>query len=176
MRMRHSSIGLLLECYCCRCTRWFWRWNSSMQGVYTPSRGLKFQNFCPRGKKHGEAQWHRDHLKAMDAREHGNSIRAPLKSGGKRMKSIEILGNIADTWTTSRRSTSQAPHPGTTGTGTRAPSHWYAKTMMIVKLDRSEQGRVFEPTTKILTSLRQQQGRQHYSIPKNERMWPKNIR
>ena len=30
--------------------------------------------------------------------------------------------------------------------------------------------RDFEPTTKIPTSLRQQQGRQHYSIPKNERM------
>ena len=126
----------------------FWRSNSRMQRVYTPWRGLKFQNFCPRGKKHGEAQWHRDHLKAMDAREHGNTIRAPLQSGGKRMKSIEILGNIADTWTTSRRSTSQAPHPGTTGTGTRAPSHWYAKTMMIVKLDRSEQEETLNPLRK----------------------------
>ena len=39
-----------------------------MQSFFTPSRGLKFQNLCPRGKKHGEAQWHRDHWKAMDAR------------------------------------------------------------------------------------------------------------
>ena len=44
----------------------------------------------------------------MPEEEHGNTIRAPLQSGGKRMKSIEILGkptdgqkNIADTWTTS---------------------------------------------------------------------------
>ena len=43
--------------------------------------------------------------------------------------------NIADTWTTSRRSTSLAPHPGIQGTGTRAPSRWHA-TMKIVKLDR----------------------------------------
>ena len=39
-----------------------------MQRVFTPSRGLEFQILCPRGKKHGEAQWHRDHWKAMDAR------------------------------------------------------------------------------------------------------------
>ena len=39
-----------------------------MQRVFTPSRGFKFWNLCPRGKKHGEAQWHRDHWKAMDAR------------------------------------------------------------------------------------------------------------
>ena len=34
--------------------------------------------------------------------------------------------NVADTWTTSRRSTSPTPHPGTRGTCARAPSRWCA--------------------------------------------------
>ena len=126
-----------------------------MQRVFTPSRGFKFWNLCPRGKKHGEAQWHRDHWKAMDAR--GGAWKhdqGSIAISGKRVKSIEILRkpmdgqkNIADTWTTSRRSTSPTPHPGTTGTGTRAPSHWCAM-MMIVKLDRSEQEETLNPLRK----------------------------
>ena len=60
--------------------------------------------------------------------EHGNVVRTLLTSGGTRMRSTEILSmpmdgrkNVADTWTTSRRSTSLAPLPGIGGTGTRAP-------------------------------------------------------
>ena len=33
---------------------------------------------------------------------------------------------IVDTWTTSRRSTSPAAQPGTSGTVTKTPSYWYA--------------------------------------------------
>ena len=91
------------------------------------------------------------------------------------MKSIEILSkptdgqkNIADTWTTSRRSTSLTPHLGIRGTGTRAPS-------LLVCNDKDLQAgpmkarREFKPTTKILASLRREQGRQNSLIPKNER-------
>ena len=92
------------------------------------------------------------------------------------MKSIEILGNptvgqknIADTWTTS-----------TIGISHTAPwhhRHRYESAITLVRNDDDDREagpirarRDFEPTTKILTSLRQQQGRQHSSIPKNERM------
>ena len=34
--------------------------------------------------------------------------------------------NIADTWITSRRTTSPAAHVGKSGTGTRTPSYWNA--------------------------------------------------
>ena len=54
----------------------------------------------------------------MPEEEHGNTIRTPSQSGGKRMNSIEILSkptdgqkNIADTWTTSRRLISSAEAP-----------------------------------------------------------------
>ena len=90
--------------------------------------------------------------------------------------SIEIFSkptdgqkNIADIWTTSRRSTSLTPHSGIRGTGTRAPSRWGA-TMRIVKLDQRKQEKDFNTTTKFLASLRQDQGRQNSFIPKNERM------
>ena len=53
--------------------------------------------------------------------------------------------NFADTWTTSRRSTSPTPHPGIRGTGTRAPSRWYAMMMMIAKLDRCEHEEILSP-------------------------------
>ena len=63
------------------------------------------------------------------------------QSDGNRMSSTEIRSwpmdgqkNIADTWTTSRRSTSIASQPGSRGTGTRAPSRWRV-TKRIVKLD-----------------------------------------
>ena len=48
------------------------------EGFHTLAR-TQNPDLCPRGKKHGKAQWHRDHWKAMDAdEEHGNTIRAPL--------------------------------------------------------------------------------------------------
>ena len=52
--------------------------------------------------------------------------------------------NFAHTWTSSRRSTSPTPHPGIRGTGTRAPSRWYA-VMMIAKLDRCEHEEILRP-------------------------------
>ena len=52
--------------------------------------------------------------------------------------------NFAHTWTSSRRSTSPTPHPGIRGTGTRAPSRWYA-VMMIAKLDRCEHEEMLRP-------------------------------
>ena len=92
------------------------------------------------------------------------------------MKSIEILGNptvgqknIADTWTTS-----------TIGISHTAPwhhRHRYESAITLVRNDDDDREagptrarRDFEPTTKINTSLRQEQGRQNSSIPKNERM------
>ena len=44
---------------------------------------------------------------------------------------------IFDAWATSRRSTSPAAQPGTSGTSTKTPSSWYP-LMMIGKLDRCE--------------------------------------
>ena len=75
----------------------------------------------------------------------------------------------ADTWFTSRRSTSPTPHPGT-------QRHRYESTITLVCNDDDRQagpmrGRtVFQPTTRILTGLRQEQGRQNSFIPKNERV------
>ena len=83
-----------------------------------------------------EAQWQKDHWKAMNA-----------LSGVRKNKhaSIVLSGQkiIADTWTTSRRSTSPTAQPGTSGTGTKTPSCWYA-VMMIGKLDRCEGEKIFQ--------------------------------
>ena len=97
------------------------------------------------------------------------------------MKSIEILGNptdgqknIADTWTTSTIAISH--------TAPWHHRHRYESAITLVCNDDDDREagpitarRDSEPTTKILTSLRQQQGRQHYSIPKNERMWQRTF-
>ena len=73
------------------------------------------------------------------------------------MKSFEILSkptdgqkNIADTRTTSQRSTSLTPNPGTRGTVTCNDGDRHAGPMKARK--------DFNPTTKILESLRQEQG------------------
>ena len=91
------------------------------------------------------------------------------------MKSTEILSNpkdgqknIADTWTTSRRSISSAPRPGSRGTGTRAPSRWCA--MMDRQAGPIKARTYLKPTTKIPTCLRQEQGQQNSFIPKNARV------
>ena len=54
---------------------------------------------------------------------------------------IDGRKNIAETWTTSRRSTSLISHPGIRGIGTRAPSRWYA-TGRIVKLVQWKQEKI----------------------------------
>ena len=154
-----------------------------MQRVFTPSRGLKFQNLCPRGKKHGEAQWHRDHWKAMDAR------RGAWKHD---------QGTIAIRWQEDEKyRNSRQPHGwteehcryldylATIGISHTAPwhhRHRYESTITLVRNDDDDREagpirarRDFEPTTKILTCLRQQQGRQNSSIPKNERMRPRTF-
>ena len=73
-------------------------------------------------------------------------------------------------WTTSRRSTSPTAHPW-------PQRHRYDSTITLVCNDDDRQAgpmrarKDFKPSTKILTSLRQAQGRQKNSfIPKNERM------
>ena len=98
----------------------------------------------------------------MPEEEHGNMIGTLSQSGGNRTRSTEILiepmdgqKNIADTLTTSRRSTSLFTDPGIRGTGTKAPSRWRA-TMRIVKLDQLKARKGFKPTTTILASLRQE--------------------
>ena len=86
-----------------------------------------------RGKKHGETQWQQDHWKAMDvrrgAKKHNkDTITIRWQQDEKYRNSQQADGqkNIADTWTTSRRSTSLTPHLGITGTSTRTPSRWHA--------------------------------------------------
>ena len=112
----------------------------------------------------------------MPEEEQERRVTTPLCSGGKRTKSIEILreltdgqNNFADTWTTSRRSTSPDTAPWHQRHGYETPSCWYAM-MMIAKLDRCEREKDFKSTTQTLTSLRQEQGRQNSKIPKNERV------
>ena len=90
----------------------------------------------------------------MPEEEQEGSVTTPLWSDGKSTKSTEILSkplderkNFADTWTTSRRSTSPAPHPGTRGTGTRTPSHWCA-LVMIAKPDRCQHEKIWNPQRK----------------------------
>ena len=85
-------------------------------------------------------------------------------SGGNRMRSTEILSepmdgpkNLADTWTTSRRSTSLTSHPSIKGTSTKAPSRWRA-TRRIVKLDQGKQEQIrthYEHSRKSSTRTRQ---------------------
>ena len=104
-----------------------------------------------RGKRHGEAQWQRDHWKAMDARRGARGkghdtivIRwQEMESTGILRKPVDGPKKIADTWTTSRRSTSPMPHPGTRGTGTRAPSYLFS--MMTSKLDQRKQEKISSP-------------------------------
>ena len=95
---------------------------------------------------------------------------------GSRLHCIEILRkpvdgqkNFADTWITSRRSTSPTP----------APWHQrrrYQSTITLVCNDDDRQAgpmrarKDFRSVTKILTRLRQEQGRQNSFIPKNERV------
>ena len=138
-----------------------------MQRVFTPSRGLKFQNLCPRGKKHGEAQWHRDHWKAMDARrgawkhdqgtiairwEEDEKYRNSRQPHGWTEEYCRYLDYLDDRHLPHRTLAPQAPEAGP------------------IRARRDS-----EPATKILTSLRQQQGRQNSSIPKNDRMRPRTF-
>ena len=106
-----------------------------------------------RGKKHCETQRQQDHWKAMNARRGAwtrgkDTIKISWKENAKYRHSpkrfIDGKKIIADTWSTSRRSTSFAPHPGIRGTGTRAPPRWRA-TMRIVKVDRCEQQKTSNP-------------------------------
>ena len=80
----------------------------------------------------------------MPEEEQERTITNPSCSDGRMTKSIENLRKLmdgqkkfADTWTTSRRSTSATAQPGTSGTGTKTPSSWYPM-MMIAKLDWCE--------------------------------------
>ena len=153
-----------------------------MQRVFTPSRGFKFWNLCPRGKKHGEAQWHRDHWKAMDARggawKHDQgSIAIRRQEGEKYRNSPKAHG-----WT--EEYCRYLDYLATIGISHTAPwhhRHRYESTITLVCHDDDREAgpirarRDSESTTKILTSLRQEQGRQHYSIPKNERMWQRTF-
>ena len=113
----------------------------------------------------------------MPDEEHRNTIRAPLYSGGKRTKIIEIPRQPHG-WTEEH-----CPCPdylATIDISHTAPwhhRHRYESTITLVCNDDDDREagpirarRDFEPTTKLLTSLRQQHGGQHYSIPKNERM------
>ena len=89
----------------------------------------------------------------MPKEEQGRTITIPSCSDGRMTKSIENLRKfmdgqkiIADTWTSSRRSTPPT-QPGTSGTGTKTPSYWYL--MMISKLDRCEREKISSPPCKI---------------------------
>ena len=116
---------------------------------------LSCSNKSIRGKKHGETQWQQDHGKVTNAKRrakrHGKDT---ITIWWQQERSTEILSepmdgrkNIADTWTTSRRSTSLTPHPGIRSTGTRAPTRWQA-TMRIVKLDQWKQEEISDPLRK----------------------------
>ena len=93
-----------------------------------------------------------------------NVTRTLSKSGGNKMRSTEILSepmdgrkNIADTCTTSRRSTSESNITLACNDEDRQAGPMKAR-------------KDFRPTTKMLASLRQEQGRQNSFIPKIERM------
>ena len=127
-----------------------------------------------RGNRHGEAQCgKRDHWKAMDAQRGARrTITNPSCSDGRMTKSIENLRKfmdgqkiIADTWTTSRRSTSATAQPGTSGTCTKTPSSWYP-VMMIGKLDRCEREKTLCRPRKLSQIFDENEDDR---IPKNER-------
>ena len=91
----------------------------------------------------------------MPKEEQEGTVTIPSCSDDRMTKSIENLRNImdglkiiADTWTTSRRSTSPTTQLGTSGTGTKTSSYWYP-TMMISKLDRREREKKTSPPHKI---------------------------
>ena len=76
-----------------------------------------------RGKKYGETQWQQDHWKAVDAKRGAKKQnKATITIRWQQDESTEILSspidgqkNVADTWTTSRRSTSLTSQTGSTG-------------------------------------------------------------
>ena len=91
----------------------------------------------------------------MPEEEQERTITNPSCSDGKVTKRFENLRNVmdgqknfADTWTTSRRSTSLALHPGISGTGTKTPSCWFLM-MMIGKLDRCVHEQILSPPRKL---------------------------
>ena len=124
-----------------------------------------------RGKRHGEAQWQKDHWKARDAhRGSKKTTMIPSCSDGRVTKSIESLRMFMDeqkiivgTWTTSRRST---VHLGTSGTGTRTPSYWYP--IMTSKLDRCEREEISSPHAQSHSSSTRTRTTKRLH-PKNER-------
>ena len=99
---------------------------------------------CSRGKRHGEGQWQKNIGKQCpkrSKREQSQIHRAQMAEWRKVSRISESSWmdrrKFADTWTTSRRSTSATAQPGTSGTGTKTPSSWYPM-MMIAKLDWCE--------------------------------------
>ena len=72
---------------------------------------------------------------------------------------------IADSWTTSRRSTSATAQPGTSGTGTKTSSSWYP-VLMIGKLDRCEREKTLCPPRKLSQIFDENKDDR---IPKNDR-------
>ena len=113
----------------------------------------------------------------MPEEEHGNTIRAPLQSGGKRVESIEILRKPMDGQKILPKYLDYLATIDISYTVPWHHRHRYESTITLVCHDDDREAgpiiarRDSESTTKILTSLRQEQGRQNYSIPKNERMW-----
>ena len=121
------------------------------------------------GKKITGKQW-------TPKEEPRNMTKLLSQSGGNRVVSIEILSkstdglkNISDTWTTSRRSTFL----------TSPPWHQRQRYERTITLACNDEGRQvgpmterkdFKPFAQVLASLRQEQGRQNFFSPKNERM------
>ena len=144
--LKHIPVGLIFSsCGIClrRDEETIQRIKAWFQAMIVPYY-LARVNY-PRGKNTAKLDGKRDYWKSMDAgrgaKQEWSRLRCDqVEEDEKYQNSQKAHGwteKIADTWTISRRSTSPFPHPGIRGTGTRAPSHWYAM-MMIAKLDRWE--------------------------------------
>ena len=129
-----------------------------------------------RGKRHGEAQWQRDHWKAMDARRGArkkghDSIVIRWQEDEKYRKFQKVHG-----WTDFCLFLDELTTIDISYTAPWHQRHRYESTTTLVCNDVDRQAgptrarRDVTSTTRTLTSLRQEQSRQQSSTPKNERV------
>ena len=171
--LKHVQEGLIF-CSCGICLRPDEEQIQSIKArvqAMTVSYYLARVNFS-RGKRHGEAQWQRDHWKAMNARRGArrkghDSIVIRWQEDEKYRHFQKVHG-----WTEFRRHLDHLTMIDISDTAPWHQRHRYESTITLVCNDVDRQAgpmrarKDFKSTPRTLTSLRQEQGRQNFLCPR----------
>ena len=174
--LKHLPDGLIF-CECDMCLRpdsgTTDKLSIKFKAMIAPDYAAKMN--CSRSKKHGEAQWQKDHWKAKDA------LRAAIKKGKEsilqRWQEDEVYREslAKHMWTESyRRYLDDISKIDISYTATYQQRLRYENTIALISNDHYQAGPLknrtdYKCTTRALTSLQIQEGRQNTFIPKHER-------